>query len=186
MDTVSFTRMEDGTAEDYALLLRAEKEHNQGRIGQEALDLLKRMQGPTLGYKIDRYRHSLQSATRALRDGREDDYVVMALLHDIGDVIAPENHSDFAASVLRPYVSDRVWWIVKHHGVFQGYYYFHHYGQDRHERERFRDSPWFDECVEFCALYDQNCFDPEYDEEPLESFLPLVERVFGKEPWRQV
>lgn len=186
MDSVSFTRMADGTAEDYALLARREKEHNEGRIGGEALDLLKRMQGPTLGYKIDRYRHSLQSATRALRDGREDDYVVMALLHDIGDVVAPENHSDFAAAVLRPYVSERVWWIVKHHGVFQGYYYFHHYGQDRDERERFRGHRWFDDCAEFCHLYDQNCFDPDYDEEPLESFLPIVERVFAKQPWRNV
>ncbi|SMF17811.1 Predicted HD phosphohydrolase [Tistlia consotensis] len=186
MDQVSFIRMEDGTAEDYALLDRVEKEHNRGRIGGEAIALLERMRGPTMGYKIDRYRHSLQSATRALRDGREDDYVVMALLHDIGDVVAPDNHSDFAAAVLRPYVGERAWWIVQHHGIFQGYYYFHHYGQDRNERERFRGHPWFDDCAEFCALYDQNCFDPAFDDEPLETFLPLVERVFAQAPWRRV
>lgn len=185
MDTVSFIHMEDGTPEDYALLAREEAAHTDGRIGGEALGLLERMKGPKLGYKIDRYRHSLQSATRALKDGREDDYVVMALLHDIGDVIAPKNHSAFAASVLRPYVSDRVWWIVQHHGLFQGYYYFHHYGQDRDERERFRDHRWFDDCAEFCALYDQNCFDPDYRDEPLETFLPLVERVFGRPAWAQ-
>ncbi len=186
MDTVSFTRMEDGTAEDYALLAREEEAHTRGRIGGEALGLLERMKGPTLGYQIDRYRHSLQSATRALRDGRADDYVVMALLHDIGDVIAPKNHSAFAAAVLRPYVSERVWWIVQHHGLFQGYYYFHHYGQDRDERERFRGHKWFDDCAEFCHLYDQNCFDPAYREEPIETFLPIVERVFASEAWGQV
>lgn len=186
MDQVSFIRMEDGTAEDYALLDRIEKEHNRGRIGGEAIALLERMRGPTMGYQIDRYRHSLQSATRALRDGREEDYVVMALLHDIGDVVAPDNHSDFAAAVLRPYVSERIWWIVQHHGIFQGYYYFHHYGLNRDERERFRDHQWFDDCAEFCALYDQNCFDPAYDDEPLETFLPLVERVFAQAPWRRV
>lgn len=186
MDQVSFTRMEDGTAEEYALLLRLEKEHNRGRVGREAVALLERMKGPMLGYRIDRYRHSLQAATRALADGREEDYVVAALLHDIGDVVAPENHSDFAAAVLRPYVGERVWWIVQHHGLFQGYYYLHHYGQDRDARERYRDHPWFEDCAEFCALYDQNCFDPDYRDEPLETFLPLVERVFGKEPWRRV
>ena len=185
MDQIDFINMQDGTAEEYAFLEEQATAYNQAHLVDHILGQLKMMAGPKLGYKIDRYQHSLQSATRALRDGAEEEMVVAALLHDIGDVVAPDNHSEYAAAVLRPYVSEKTYWIVKHHGIFQGYYFWHHLGGDRNARERHRDHPWFDDCAQFCADYDQNCFDPDYENEPLETFEPMVRRIFARKPWSQ-
>ena len=185
MEEINFINMDDGTAEEYAFLEEQASAYHTAHLVGHILGQLKMMAGPKLGYKIDRYQHSLQSATRALRDGAEEEMVVAALLHDIGDVVAPENHSDYAAAVLRPYVSEKTYWIVKHHGIFQGYYFWHHLGGDRNARDRYRDHPWFDDCAKFCADYDQNCFDPDYDTEPLETFEPMVRRVFARKPWSQ-
>ena len=107
--------------------------------------------------------------------------MVCALLHDIGDYLAPANHSEVAAVMLRPYVSERNYWIVKHHGLFQGYYYFHHYGQDRNARDRLKDHPYYQATVDFCEFYDQPSFDPEYAAEPLSHFEPMVRRVLDPE-----
>jgi len=134
------------------------------------------------GYKITRLEHALQSATRAHRDGQTEEYVVAALLHDIGDELAPFSHSEMAAAVLRPYVSERIYWIIKQHGLFQMYYYAHHLGGDRHARDRFKDHRWYQDAVEFCERYDQNCFDPDYDTEPLAFFEPMIKRVLGAVP----
>jgi predicted HD phosphohydrolase len=180
MDTVSFTAMADGTREEYEFLARKEAEE-AARVPGRILAMLASMDEDT-GYRVTRLEHSLQSATRAHRDGRDEDYVVMCLVHDIGDMISPANHSQAAASVLRPYVSDDLYWIVLHHGIFQGFYYFHHYGQDRNARDQFKNHPLYEATVEFCADYDQNCFDPDYDSEPLDFFAPMVERVFGRSP----
>ena len=182
METISFTRMEDGTAEEYQYLGEIFKAHILATHADHVLNLLKLMKGPKLGYKIDRYEHSLQSATRALRAGEEEEMVVAALLHDIGDPIAPDNHSAMAAAMLKPYVSDETHWVVQHHGLFQGYYYFHHVGLDRDARDEFRDHPHYQRTVQFCADYDQNCFDPDYENLPLETFEPMVRRLFAKDP----
>lgn len=178
-NTVNFIRMADGTYEDYQLLDR----EFQGLVSQfpdEAMAMLKRLAGDKLGYKIDRYQHSLQSATRAFRDGADEETVVCALLHDVGDILAPHNHSDLAAAILQPYVSEKNHWIIRHHGVFQGYYYFHHTGGDRDERERYRGHPWFEACAAFCENWDQNSFDPAYDTMPLEAFEPMLRRILGR------
>ncbi len=182
MRSVRFTRMDQGTAEEYAFLETQFTSHKQATLADNLLGLLKRMRGPKLGYKIDRYQHSLQSATRARRDGADEETVVMALLHDIGDVIAPDNHGAAAAAVLRPYVSEATHWVVKHHGLFQGYYYFHHVGRDRDARERYRGHPHFEACVNFCERWDQTSFDPDYDTLPLEAFEPAARRLFAKAP----
>ena len=182
MDTVSFTRMDQGTAEDYALLDHLGEAHAHATLADNVLGTLKMMQGPTLGYHIDRYEHSLQTATRALRDGADEETVVVALLHDIGDILAPHNHSQFAASVLRPYVREENHWLVLHHGIFQGYYFFHHLGQDRDARDRFRGHPCFEMTADFCERWDQVSFDPDYDSEPLETFEPMVRRLFARTP----
>ena len=179
MEYVSWTRMEDGTPEDYVLLERCEKAFNDGLVDR-LLGQLKAMDVDFGGYPVTRLGHSLQSATRAHRDGADEEMVVAALLHDIGDIIAPYNHSDLAAAVLKPYVSERVRWIVQHHGLFQGYYFHHHLGGDRHARERFKDHPWYDDCVYFCHNYDQNAFDPAYDTLPLAFFEPILRRVFSR------
>ncbi len=177
---VSWTAMEHGTADDYEFLDRQHYAHARTGSVDNLLDILKCLRGPTLGYQIDRYDHSLQSATRALRNGESTDLVAAALLHDIGDAFAPENHSAAAAAVLQPYVDERTHWVVAHHGLFQGYYYFHHLGGDRNARERYRESPHYDACLDFCENYDQNCFDPNYPNLAAEDFRPLLEEVFSR------
>lgn len=184
MEEVSFTRMEDGTAEDYALLAREEETLKAANFADSVLGQLQTLKGPKLGYKIDRYQHSLQTATRAERDGADEETVVAALLHDIGDTLAPDNHAEFAATLLKPYVTQRTWWIVQHHGIFQGYYFWHHLGGDRHAREQYRGHPYFEACADFCARWDQTAFDPDYDTAPLTHFEPMVRRLLRREPWK--
>ena len=179
MKTVAFTRMEDGTAEEYAFLLPL-YEQNRGKVPDALFGLLEAMRGDRLGYQVDRYTHSLQTASRALRDGADEETVVCALLHDVGDVLAPDNHSAVAAAVLRPFVSERNHWVVLHHGLFQGYYYFHHQGQDRNARDRYSDHPHYQACVDFCQRWDQQSFDPNYPTLPLDHFEPMVRRVFAE------
>ena len=175
--TVSFTRMQDGTAEDYALLAEIEQRDLEG-FADRVLDWLRAMDVPA-GYRVTRLEHALQAATRAHRAGEDTETVVCALLHDIGDVLGPANHSEVAAAVLRPYVSERNHWIVRHHGLFQGAYYFHHTGGDPHARERYRDHPHYQATVDFCADYDQCSFDPDYDWLPLTFFEPMVREVLA-------
>jgi predicted HD phosphohydrolase len=179
METVSFRRMDEATAADYELLARYEDEMLRELPDRllEAVEALDRSYG---GYKVTRKEHSLQSATRAHRDGRDEEYVVAALLHDVGDVLAPHTHGEMMDAVLKPFVSEEIRWVVSHHGVFQEYYYGHLTGGDRDARERYRGHQWFDACAEFCERYDQNCFDPDYESEPLEFFEPIVRRVFAE------
>ncbi len=181
MQTVNFEHMVDGTPEDYDLIGRELAAHKADHLTDHILGTLKAMAGPLLGYQVDRFQHCLQSATRALRNGEDDEMVVAALLHDVGDPIAPENHSAVAADILRPYVSDRTHWIIRHHGLFQGYYYFHHLGADRDAREAFRDHEWFDDCAAFCEEYDQNCFERNHDTMALEEFEPMVRDLFSRD-----
>ena len=172
--------MEAGTREDYERLTALSDAHTRGALVDNLLRMLDLLKGPNLGYQVDRYEHSLQSASRAARADESDDLVVGALLHDIGDVFAPDNHSQAAASLLAPYVDERTEWIVRHHGLFQGYYYFHHLGGDRNARDEQRSSPHFDACAAFCADYDQNCFDPAYPTMRIEEFEPLLRDVFAR------
>jgi len=179
-DKVSFTAMDNGTQEDYDLLAEFH-EQDAKQLCDRVLDWLRMMDGDS-PYQISRLDHCLQTATRAERDGADDETVVCALLHDIGDVLAPANHSDVAAALLRPFVSEKNHWIVKHHGVFQGYYYFHFFGLDRDARERFRDHEHYQACADFCANWDQVSFDPAYDTYSLEHFEPRVRALFAKRP----
>lgn len=178
--TVGFTQMKDGTREDYRLLAEYEEAYVAG-TADRILDEMRRYGEMTLeGYQITRLEHGLQTATRALRDGSDEDWVVAALLHDIGDGLAPQNHDRMAAEILRPYVREEVTWVVEHHGLFQTYYYGHHYGWDRDARDRYRDHPCFDSCAAFCERWDQASFDPTYDSEPLNTFEPMVRTVFAR------
>ena len=178
---VSFRRMEDGTREDYLLLDRSERDYAQG-LPERIIAALQKLDHSLAGYPVSRLQHSLQAATRALRDGADDDLVVAALVHDIGDELSPYNHQDIAAAILKPYVREEVTWIVAHHALFQNYYYVHHLGGDRNGRERYRDHPWYAATRDFCANWDQNSFDPEYPTEPLASFEPALRRVFTRAP----
>jgi predicted HD phosphohydrolase len=174
----SFTRMVDATRADYLVIARHSVGFQQG-LADRVLRHLALLAGDTGGYAVDRLTHSLQTATRAHRDGRDEEYVVCALLHDIGDTLATLNHAQLAAVILQPFVSEEHHWIVEHHGIFQGYFFFHHLGLDRNLRERYRESPHWAACAEFCEAYDQNSFDPGYDTLPLDCFAPMVGRVFA-------
>ncbi len=176
---VSFRRMQDGTREDYELLDRSEREYARG-LPDSILAALQKLDHSLEGYPISRLGHSLQTATRARRDGADDELIVAALIHDIGDELAPYNHAELAAGILRPYVRPEVTWIVEQHGLFQNYYYVHHLGGNRDARDKFRDHPWFEACANFCANYDQCSFDPDYEWEPLASFEPLVREIFSR------
>ena len=180
---VNFVNMRDGTREEYELLARLEKPY-LALTADRVLEELKRAGEATLeGYKITRLQHGLQSGTRALRDGADLDWVVGALLHDIGDGLAPQNHDKMSAEVIRPFVRWDVAWTVEHHGIFQMLYYGHHYGWDRNARDQFRDHPVFDNCAEFCERWDQSSFDPDYPTETLEIFEPMVREVFGRKAY---
>ena len=171
-----FKEMTEGTADDWAIIGRHVKDFNRG-LPARVISHLELLRGDCGGFPVDRLEHCLQTATRAYRDGRDEEYVVCALLHDIGDTLGPTNHADVAATILEPYVSEENHWIVKHHGIFQGYYFFHYLGMDRNARDTFADQPYYQACVDFCHLYDQNSFDAAYDSEPLDFFVPMVERV---------
>lgn len=180
---VSFTQMKDGTAEDYHLLEKLEKPY-LALTADRLLDELRRQGEVSLeGYRITRMQHGLQAATRARRDGADIDWVVGALLHDIGDGLAPQNHDRFSAEVIRPFVRWDVSWVVEHHGIFQMLYYGHHYGWDRNAREQFKEHPCFDSCAEFCERWDQSSFDPDYEMDDLASFEPMVRQVFARKAY---
>ena len=179
MKTVDFTRMEDGTRDEYEFLDQMEDQFKAG-LAERILISLRNLENSISGYKINRLEHSLQGATRAQRAGESAEMVLSVLLHDIGDDLATYSHSEMAAAVLRPFVSEKMYWIVKHHGVFQMYYYAHHCGGDRNARECFSDNPWYQDAIDFCHLYDQNCFDPDYDSETLEFFEPMLRELVAK------
>jgi predicted HD phosphohydrolase len=181
--TVSFTQMKDGTAADYHLLEEMEKPY-LGLTASRIIDELRRQGEVSLeGYKITRLDHALQSATRAKHDRADTDWIVAALLHDIGDGLAPQNHDRFSAEVIRPFVRWDVAWVVEHHGIFQMLYYGRHYGWDENARDQFKDHPCFDSCAEFCERWDQSSFDPDYTQDPLDTFIPLLEEVFARKAY---
>jgi len=174
----SFRSMEEANANDWAIIGGSFVPYAQG-VAERVLAHLKLLDGDFGGFPIDRLQHSLQCATRAHRAGESEEYVVMALLHDIGDTLGSYNHPDIAAAILKPFVDERLHWIAEHHGIFQGYYYFHFLGVNRDMREKFRDHPFFEDTARFCELYDQSAFDRDYESEPLEFFEPMVRRVMA-------
>jgi predicted HD phosphohydrolase len=183
MATVTFTRMADGTAEDYALLY-ARIPLLEATLVDRVLDLLKVQEPIAYGYRVDRVEHARQCATRAFRDGADEETVAAALIHDIGDTLAPWNHAQIGADILEPYVSAGTHWMVAMHAYFQTYYYNHHFGKDPNEREKYRGHPYFERTCLFCERYDQNSFDPGYDSMPLEAFEPVLRRIFARKPWQ--
>ena len=186
MATVSFTQMKYGTHEDYAMLQELEHTYH-AKTAQRLLNELARQGQDSLdGYPISRLEHSLQSATRAWRDGADDDWIVAALLHDIGDGLAPQNHDRMAAEIIRPFVREEVSWVIEHHGTFQMIYYAHHLGGwNPNERDKHRNHPFYQSAVDFCERWDQNCFDPSYDSQTLDFFAPKVEAIFQRKAYTE-
>ncbi|MDQ0464546.1 putative HD phosphohydrolase [Caulobacter ginsengisoli] len=173
-----FHAMIDGTAEDWGKIAAASVEFGR-ELPTRLVSHLNLLKGDCGGFAVDRLEHSLQTATRAHKDGRDEEYVVCALLHDIGDILGPRNHADIGAAIVQPFVSEANHWMVAHHGIFQGYYFFHHLGLDRDMREQYRGHPSFEHCAQFCHLYDQSAFDPNYESMPIEAFEPMLHRVMS-------
>lgn len=174
-----FIRMEDSTQQDWQIIGGEFQRFAQG-LPDRVMQHLMLLEGDYGGFPVDRFTHSLQTATRALRDGRDDEYVCCALLHDIGDTLGSFNHPDIAAAILKPFVSEANLWMVQHHGIFQGYYFFHHIGMDRDMREQFRSHPYFERTAEFCALYDNPSFDAHAETFPLVEFEPMLKTLFSQ------
>jgi predicted HD phosphohydrolase len=175
----TFRSMEESSQADWAIIGAHFMSFNQA-LPDRVLKHLKLLDGYYGGFPVDRLQHSLQTATRAHRAGESEPYVVAALLHDIGDTLASYNHPDIAAAILKPFVDDKLHWMVEHHGVFQGYYFFHHLGMNRDMREAFRGHEHFEDTARFCEQYDQSSFDPAYDSAPLAFFEPMVQRVLSR------
>ena len=182
MKKVSFTEMKNGTKEDYLLLEKNEKNY-ANQTADRILNFMSTLTATLEGYQISRLEHSLQSATRALNAGESEEMIVAALLHDIGDELAPMNHSEYAATILKPYVSEKTHWIIEKHGEFQAYYYAHHLGGDRNKRDKYKNHKYYKDCLDFCEKYDQNSFDPNFKSLPLEHFKPIVKKVFSRKPY---
>jgi len=175
----SFTRMQDSTQADWQVI-GGEFMHFTRGLPERVIAHLKILEGDYGGFPVDRYTHSLQTATLALEAGRDEEYVVCALLHDIGDTLGSFNHPDIAAAILKPFVGEANHWMIQHHGIFQGHYFFHHVGMDRDMREQFRGHPHFERTEEFCALYDSPAFDPDRPTLPIAAFEPLLRRVMAQ------
>jgi predicted HD phosphohydrolase len=179
MKTVKFRQMKDGDREDYQFLDIHEREYAAG-TADRLLAAMAELDESLSGYQVTRLEHSLQSATRAWRDGADIDWVVAALLHDIGDIYAPYNHDEYAAAIIRPFVREQCAWVVEKHGDFQRLYYAHYTGGDPNARDRYSGSPYYEDCAAFCERWDQSSFDPDYDSMPLEFFAPMVREVFAR------
>ena len=174
-----FTRMQDSTADDWQVIGGEFMQFTQS-LPDRVMKHLRILEGDYGGFPVDRFTHSLQTATRALRANCDDEYVACALLHDIGDTLGCFNHPDIAAAILQPFVSEANHWMVQHHGIFQGHYFFHHVGLDRDMREQFREHPHFARTEEFCALYDNPAFDAKAETLPLAEFEPLLRRLMAQ------
>ena len=182
MSKVKFTAMKDGSKEDYLLLDKHEQAYIQG-TADRIIKFMSGLNSTLEGYQVSRLEHSLQTATRALKDKASDEMVVAALLHDIGDELAPLNHSEYAAAVLKPYVSEKTHWIVEKHGEFQMYYYAHHLGGNKNQREKYKGHKYYQDTVNFCENWDQKSFDPNYKSLTLKEFEPLVKKIFSRKPY---
>ena len=182
MSTVKFTEMKHGSKNDYLLLDKYEQDYING-TADRIIDFMSGLNSTLEGYKITRLEHSIQTATRAFNDKANEEMVIAALLHDIGDELAPLNHSEYAASVLKPFVSEKTHWIIEKHGEFQMYYYAHHLGGDRNQRNKYKDHKYYDDALNFCEKWDQKSFDPNFKSLSLKDFEPLIRKIFSRKPY---
>lgn len=177
--TAAFHHMKDGTAEDWRIIGNEAKQF-AATLPERIIAHLRLLDGDFGGFPVDRLTHCLQTATLAHKDGKDEEYVVCALLHDIGDTLGPTNHADVAATILEPFISEENHWMVKHHAIFQGYYFFEYLGLDKHLRDQYRDHPHYARTLEFIEQYDAPAFDPNGETYSLTFFEPMLQRVFAK------
>ena len=182
MEKVKFTEMKKGSRDDYLFLDKLEKKFIKGTADR----VLKAMEGLSsglIGYQVNRLQHSLQTATRALKENASDEMIVAALLHDIGDELAPNNHAEFAAAILKPFVSKKTTWIIEKHGIFQMYYYAHHLNGNKNQREKYKGHEFYLDTINFCEKWDQSSFDPNYESLKLKDFEKIVKKIFARKPY---
>ena len=184
MEKVKFKQMKDGTKEEYLLLDKHEKKYIQG-TADRLINFMSGLNNTLEGYQITRLEHSLQTASRALNDKANDEMIVAALFHDIGDELAPLNHAEYAAAVLKPYVSEKTHWIVEKHGEFQMYYYAHHLNGNRNQRDKYKGHKYYQDTLNFCENWDQKSFDPNFKSLTLKDFEPFVKKIFKRKPYSQ-
>ena len=177
MNRATFKSFQESTKEEWANIMVCLQE-TQSHVATRVIEQLRFLESDFGGFPVNRLEHCLQTASRAERDGRDDEYVLCALLHDIGDNLAPFNHPDIAAGIVKPIVSEKNWWMTKHHGIFQGYYFWHYIGLNQNARDEYRDSPHYDYTAEFCELYDSVAFDTEYQSFDLAHYEPLIRDAF--------
>ena len=182
MKTVNFTEMKNGSKEDYLLLDKHEKKYIEG-TADRLIKFMSELSNTLEGYQITRLEHSLQTATRALNDKASEEMIVATLLHDIGDELAPLNHSEYAGTVLKPYVSEKTHWIVEKHGEFQMYYYAHHLDGNRNQRDKYKGHKYYKATLDFCENWDQKSFDPNFKSLSLNEFEPFVKKIFSRIPY---
>jgi predicted HD phosphohydrolase len=175
----NFRDMQQSTADDWKIISNEFRPY-AAALPERVLAHLRILEGDCGGFPVDRLTHSLQTATRAYRDGRDEEYVICALLHDIGDTLGSFNHPDIAAAILKPFVSPENLEMVEKHGIFQGYYFFHHLGMDRNLRDQFAGQAVYERTLEFCEKYDAPAFDPAYESLPLSFFEPMLRRVMAR------
>jgi predicted HD phosphohydrolase len=178
-EKMHFRRMDEGTDADFAILAHVHEE-NIRRLPDLLMGMLADLKSDA-AYPVNRLEHSLQTATRALRDGADDELVVCALFHDVGESLGPMNHGEVAAAILHPFISEQNHWMLVHHGLFQTYFYGPHLGLDPNARDEYRSSPYFECTADFCADWDEVSFDPDYPSEPMSTFEPIVRRVLPSE-----
>lgn len=175
----SYKSMAESTKKDWEIIGNYATGFNAD-LPNRILDHLKMLKDDHGGFAVDRLEHSLQTATRAYKDNRDEEYVVCSLLHDMGDILGSYNHAEIGAAILKPFVSEKNHWMLNHHGIFQGYYFFEHLGLDKDMREQYRGHEHFEYTAQFCHLYDQSAFDKDYESMSLEDFEPMVQRVLEK------
>ena len=176
---VSFEKMSDSTAQDWEVIMQEQKAF-VAKLPDRIIAHLGLLRGDYGGFPVDRLEHSLQTANLAAEAGEDEEYIVCALLHDIGDTLGSTNHPDVAAAILQPFVSEENHWMVKHHGIFQGYNFFHYVGLDRNLRENYRDNPNFERTAKFIDKYDDPAFDAKASKLSMSLFEPMVRNVFSK------
>jgi predicted HD phosphohydrolase len=174
-----FHEMTEGTQEDWGIIATQAIAFARDLPGR-VMAHMRLLKGDAGGFAVDRLEHCLQTATRAHQAGEDEEYVVCALVHDIGDTLGPMNHAEVAAAIVKPFVSEKNHFIVERHAVFQGYYFFHFLGLDRNLRETYRGHPFFEDVARFCEVYDQTSFDPSFASMPLEAFEPMIGRVLSR------
>src|SRR6185369_65800 len=177
---MSFTRMDQSSTADW-MAIGGEVAKRQAGMPATIKAMLRQLAEQTDGFVIDQLQHGLQTATRALRAGASEELIVAALCHDIGKGISVINHPAIAAEILKPYVADETYQIIRTHQDFQGKHYYALLGLDPAARQQYLNEPWFEQARIFTDEWDQTSFDPNYDTQPLEHFEPLLERVFSKQ-----